>query len=184
MLTLMIVAFILGIIFAAGLTTYDEAKAEIEINASADDVWNSLTDFSKYADWNTFITRVDSEFKEGATSKVSIALPFSKSMDFNLKVANIIDGQSFVWIGTTLERYVLDGVHTFQIEPVGANKVKFSQKEKFSGILLYLVIPFIKGTVEKNFRKMNQTLKNRVEGIAHRETPDVNSSTGLPSGSA
>ena len=164
-LFILIVVFVVSLFFVLGLQTSDKVSTEIEIDASSDDVWKTLTDFASYGEWNPFITRVAGELKEGETVDVSIALPFSKSLDFNLTILQIDTGYELVWKGETLGSRVLDGIHYFRIEDLGAGKVRFSQGEKFTGLLLYIVTPFIKGSVENNFNKMNLALKNRAEGV-------------------
>ena len=164
-----IAVFLIGMLFTLGLHTYDKVYTEIEIEASSDDVWKTLTDFESYPVWNTFITKASGQLSVGEISDVTIALPFSKSMDFKLEIADIVEGQEFVWVGETLEKKVLDGEHRFRIESLESGGTKFSQEEKFSGILLYLVLPFIKASVESNFKKMNQALKNRVEGTINSQ---------------
>jgi len=42
-----------------------EVFSEIEIQATADRVWQVLTDFARYPEWNPFIRRISGEPKEG-----------------------------------------------------------------------------------------------------------------------
>jgi len=171
------VVFVIALLFVLGLHTFDKVDTEIEIDGSTNDVWKALTSFDEYADWNPFITSVSGDFKEGSMVDVTIALPFSKSMDFNLKVEDLKKGTSFSWVSKMLEPKILDSVHYLRVEKTESGTVKFSQGEKFTGLLLYIVIPLIKTSIEKNFEKMNLALKNRVEGVVEMDT-----SSQIPSG--
>jgi hypothetical protein len=143
--------------------TPDKVISSIEIDGSANDVWNALVDFNNYGNWNPFITNIDGKANEGEEIKVTIALPFKQSMDFKLKVKTVTDGSEMIWLGQTLAPNILDGEHFLRVESLADNRTRFSQGEKFSGKLLYLALPLIKGSVLANFNKMNEALKNKIE---------------------
>jgi len=164
-LLILLVVFAVALLFVAGLHTHDKLSTSIEIDAPAKDVWDALVDFDQYGEWNPFLTNVDGNAKEGEKIKVTVALPFKQSMDFNLKVKTIVNRREMIWLGQTLEPRILDGEHYFRVESIGKNRTRFSQGEKFSGILLYLTWPLLKGSVLANFNTMNSALKDKVEGV-------------------
>lgn len=171
------IVFIIALLFVLGLHTFDKVDTEIEIDGTADQVWKLITNFQGYADWNPTITKASGELNEGSMIDVTFALPFSKSVDFNLEVRNIDKGKTFSLVSKILEPKILDSTYYLVIEKTENGTVKFCQSEKFSGLLLYLVFPFIKGRLEKGFNEMNQALKNRVEGVVEFDT-----SSQIPSG--
>ena len=59
-----------------------EITTEIEIHAPADRVWNILTNFSQFQQWNPFIRQAEGEVKEGARLRVRIEPPGSRGMTF------------------------------------------------------------------------------------------------------
>ena len=162
---ILVVVFIIALLFVAGLHTHDKVFSSIEIDAPPKDVWKTLTDFESYGEWNPFMTQVSGNAKKGAPIKVTIALPFKQSMDFNLTIDSIKSRSEMVWVGRTLEPRILDGEHYFWLESISGKRTRFTQGEKFSGLLLYLSWPWLKGSVTANFNKMNEALKNRVEGV-------------------
>ncbi len=164
-LLILLVVFFVALLFVAGLHTHDKLNTSIEIDAPAKDVWDVLLDFDQYGEWNPFLTNIDGNAKEGEEIKVTVALPFRQSMDFNLKVETVVNGKEMIWLGQTLEPRVLDGEHIFRVESIGRNRSRFTQEEKFSGILLYLTWPWLKGSVLANFNTMNNALKDTVEGV-------------------
>ena len=165
-LLLLLVVFTIALLFVAGLHTHDKLSTSIEIDASPDEVWRTLTNFEQYPEWNPFMTRVVGKAESAEKIKVTIALPFKQSLDFNLLIDSVTPTKEMVWLGTTLEPKVLDGEHYFRIEKIEGGKTRFSQGEKFSGILLYVSWPLLKVSVTNNFNKMNEALKARVEGIS------------------
>jgi hypothetical protein len=58
------------------------------------------------------------------------------------------------------------GEHVFQLESVGEGKTRFTQAERFSGVLVPLFGFFI-GRTERGFEAMNQALKARAEACRH-----------------
>ena len=173
------VVFIIALLFVLGLHTFDKVDTEIEIDGTTDEVWKVISNFQGYTDWNPTITNASGELNEGSMVDVTFALPFSKSMDFNLEVKDIDKGKTFTLVSTLLEPKILDSVHYLSVEKAENGNVKFCQGEKFSGLLLYLVFPFIKSTLENSFEDMNKALKNRVEGVVEFETSAQVSSGGV-----
>ena len=49
-------------------------KAEIEIDAPPDDVFDILTDLDRYAEWNPFTPRIDSTLELGAPVDMRVRL--------------------------------------------------------------------------------------------------------------
>jgi len=45
-----------------------EVRTEIEIAASASSVWQVLTDFARYSEWNPFISCISGELVDGCLS--------------------------------------------------------------------------------------------------------------------
>ena len=58
---------------------------------------------------------------------------------------------------------LFDGEHRFRIEPSGADRVRFVQEERFTGLLAPLVMRFIERGTRRGFETMNQALKARAE---------------------
>lgn len=65
-----------------GISGMRELRREIEIEASPQRVWEILTDFPAYAEWNPFIPRVIGEPKVGARLEVRIEPPNGRGMTF------------------------------------------------------------------------------------------------------
>ena len=67
------------------------------------------------------------------------------------------------WLGRLLIPGLFDGEHSLRLEPTLDGDTRFTQAEKFSGIL---VAPFkgVPDSTAMGFGQMNQALKARVEG--------------------
>ena len=56
-----------------------------------------------------------------------------------------------------------DGEHSFVLEPINQNRVRFTQSEKFSGLLLPIFVRSMDADTQRGFDKMNKALKARAE---------------------
>jgi hypothetical protein len=58
---------------------------------------------------------------------------------------------------------VFDGEHTFSIEPLEDNRVRFIQREAFKGLLVPLFARSLETNTQQGFEEMNHALKERAE---------------------
>lgn len=139
-----------------------EIKAEIIIESSADTVWKILTDFERYPEWNPFMKSISGEQRVGAKLRIAIQPVGASGMTFKPTVLDIKENRELHWLGKLLVSGIFDGEHSLVIEPIEANKIRFVNSEKFTGILVSLFSGTLDGT-EKGFELMNKALKERAE---------------------
>jgi hypothetical protein len=58
---------------------------------------------------------------------------------------------------------LFDGDHLFSIEHIGSNRVRFVQREIFSGFLAPFLVQGLDAKIGLGFEQMNQALKLRAE---------------------
>jgi hypothetical protein len=143
-----------------------EVFNEIDIQAPADRVWQVLTDFASYPEWNPFIRRISGQPKEGARLKVYIKPPGAEGRTFRPKVLKAEPNHELRWIGRLLIRRLFDGDHFFSIEHLGSNRVRFVQREIFSGLLASVLEHGPDMNIRLGFEQMNQALKLRAEQLS------------------
>ncbi|MCZ6676917.1 MAG: SRPBCC domain-containing protein [Candidatus Poribacteria bacterium] len=142
-----------------------ELHTEIEIQAPPERVWQLLTDFADFPQWNPFIRRISGEAKAGARLEVHIQPSGAKGMTFRPKVLRLEPNVELRWLGRLLIPGLFDGEHIFAIEPLGADKVRFVQREIFKGVLVPLFASQLDTDTRRGFEEMNQALKTRAEQI-------------------
>ena len=116
-----------------------ELHTEIEINAPAEKVWQVLTDFAAYPDWNPFVRRGEGEIRVSARLHIYIQPSGGKGMSFRPTVLVADPNREFRWLGHLWLPGLFDGEHSFLIEPLGEGRVRFVQRERFGGLLLPLL---------------------------------------------
>jgi len=138
-------------------------ETEIEINASAETVWQILTSFNQYASWNPFIRSINGKASTGEELNVQIQPPGGKCMSFNPQVMTVIPKREFSWVGRVLFPGLFDGHHCFRIIPISKDRVRFIHSESFSGLLSAIILKLVGDSTYAGFIEMNEALKNQAE---------------------
>lgn len=140
-----------------------EIKSDIEIHSTPQAIWEQLTDFESYKDWNPFILSFTGKLKEDEKVNVVIKPYNSKPMTFTPTIIKVENYKEIRWLGRLFIKGLFDGEHYMELIDKGDNTTCFVQGEKFSGLL----VPFMKNMIEKKtlrgFKLMNKALKKRVE---------------------
>lgn len=133
-------------------------QTSIQINASPARVWEVLSDFEKYPEWNPFVSALYGDVAVG--KRIKVKLP---GMNFTPKVLIFKPLEEFRWRGNLFFPGLFDGEHSFKIEQTSSNSVVFRHEEYFSGILVPLFKNMLDGKTKAGFEAMNQALKLRAE---------------------
>ncbi|WKN40766.1 SRPBCC domain-containing protein [Tunicatimonas pelagia] len=139
-----------------------ELTTEIIINASAKRVWQVLTNFSAYQEWNPFIVSSSGKALKGSrlTNQMKQG---DKTMTFSPKLISVEENRRLEWLGHLWIPGIFDGHHIFVIEEIAPQQVKLIQQEKFSGLLRGLIMKQAGETTQAGFIAMNRALKERAE---------------------
>lgn len=158
-------------IAAAGLFTTREVNTAIEIDAPAEAVWQAVSDFERYGEWNPFIIAASGNPVSGSPLALTIRPAIGGEFGFDLLIGSAEPPREMVWLGRTLMPGVLDGRHHLRIEALDGGRSRFSQGERFSGLLLYFGWPIIDWSATRSFDEMNLALKQRTESTALTTPP-------------
>ena len=140
-----------------------ELRTEIEFEGTPEEVWEVLTDLPAHADWNPFITRIVGEPRQGAKLEVRLEPAGERAMTFRPTVRKAVPARELAWLGHLLVPGIFDGEHRWLIEEAGPGRVRFTQSERFGGILVPLLWKRLRdGGTAKGFRAMNEALAARV----------------------
>ncbi len=123
-----------------------EIRTEIDIEASSGRVWNSLTDFPAFPQWNPFIRRISGEPKVGTKLEVFMQSSGTRGMTFRPTVMKVERDRELRWLGHLAVPGLFDGEHIFEIEvPLLARSLDRDAK--------------------RGFEEMNRALRTRAESI-------------------
>lgn len=135
--------------------------AQTTIEAPTSVVWEHLTDFASYSEWNPFMVSAQGEVREGAIIEVQIAKqprPIQGTIEQLVPNARL-RLKSHVPLG------LLKALFTCEITPLqGHHQVKFTVSETFEGLLAFI----LGSRLEQQrplYHEMCQALKTRVESL-------------------
>ncbi|HET8792342.1 MAG TPA: SRPBCC domain-containing protein [Nitrososphaeraceae archaeon] len=140
-----------------------DLTTEIEINSSPQAVWDILTDFSNYPQWNPILTKVVGQLSIGNKLEIHITTVGGKSRIYHPKITKIVPNQDLRWTGKFFLPQIFSGERIFLIEKVSIDKINFVNKEIFSGIGIKLAPQKMENDILLSFKKMNEALKKTAE---------------------
>ena len=137
-----------------------ELKTEIIINASKEEVWNVLTHYESYPEWNPLIQKIEGDRHVGGKLRNTLILN-GKTSVFKPKILKWEENNHFEWLGGTA--LIFTGRHYFILEEVGPNQTKLIHGERFGGLLCPIIMRQIGEATQQGFLALNRALKERVE---------------------
>ena len=139
-----------------------EIFTEILIEAQPKKVWEILTDFENYPEWNSFVKSIEGNIKVGNTISVRIEPPNGNGLTFKPVVVAYDVQKELRWLGKFFIKGVFDGEHQFKLIDNKNGTTTFIQSETFTGILVSLFKNNLNNT-KIGFEQMNLELKELAE---------------------
>ena len=139
-----------------------ELRTEIEIDAPIEKVWRALTDFASFPEWNPFIRRIKGTPTIGSRLEVSLGASGTKPMTFRPRVLNVVPNRELRWLGRLGLPRLFDGEHIFELVPLGPNRTRFVQRERFRGLFVPFLANILDRDARRGFEEMNRALRARV----------------------
>lgn len=137
-------------------------EADIEINAPVELVWQHLTDFASYPDWNPFIVWAEGELKEGSIVTFRVTdIPIK----ITAPITTLIPNEALIWEANMpfpglMPRY------SRRLEKLSETRTRFINHETFSGRLMPIVGSILTRQVDGVYMACCEALKARVEASA------------------
>lgn len=141
-----------------------ELHTEIDIRATPETVWGILIDLDRYGEWNPFITSATGRPEVGQRLTNRLEPPGGRAMTFKPVVTALEHSETLEWLGRLGVPGAFDGRHRFELQPTGTG-TRFTQSEKFSGLLVRLLRSSLDEHTRAGFEAMNQALKTRAESL-------------------
>jgi hypothetical protein len=132
----------------------------IDIPAAPAKVWEVLADTDAYPEWNPFMTRLVGNLHEGERVAISIVAG-TRTTTFRPTIRSVDPPRMLRWLGRLGIPGLFDGDHEFLLVPTDDGGTRFTQRERFSGLLVPLVRKLLDDT-DRGFAAMNEALSTRV----------------------
>ena len=139
--------------------SYD-INTSIDIAEEPAAIWQVLTDFSSYEDWNPMLRNVQTKLKQDAPVRFEVLREGARFLKLSARITVLSEARELVWRGGSAA--FVSGEHYFRIEPMSEGHCRLHHGEHFAGVIL----PLLKGPLKnasEQYRAMNDALKRRVE---------------------
>lgn len=134
-------------------------RVEVNIRATVELLWSILTDVKDYPRWNSTVSRIEGDFREGHNIRIH---PQGSGRVFAPKISEVVLNERMTWAAGSLPFF--KGVRTFEIRPHGEGTSDFIMEEDFSGVIFALV----KGSLP-DFRPIFIAFANDLKKEAERD---------------
>jgi len=113
-------------------------RVTVTVRASAGRIWGLLTDAQGFSRWNSTVTAIDGDIREGQQLRLHVP---GTSRAFAPRVMDVVPDSRMSWVGGFTP--IFKGVRTFELAPNADGSTEFAMQERFSGLMM----PFIKSSL-------------------------------------
>lgn len=108
-------------------------RVEVNIRATPSIIWGLLTDAKGFPRWNSTVTRIEGEIREGERLRLHVP---GTDRTFTPRVSGVEPNARMIWTGGFAP--IFKGVRTFTLNPRENGSTDFAMEECFSGLMLPL----------------------------------------------
>lgn len=139
-------------------------KAEIEIDASPETIFDILTDLAKYPEWNPFTPQIESTLALGAPVDMRVRLRGADRLSRQVEYVTANERPvKLCWGGNIPWRFLIRADRCQTLVPLEANRTRYVCTDEISGWLTPLVIRFFGPAMQRGFEDCARALKKRAE---------------------
>lgn len=148
--------------FTRANTTFAmSCSVAVNIQATAEVVWSLLTDAQGFPRWNSTITGIDGQIREGERLRLHVP---GTSRTFTPRVSGVVPAQRMIWSDGLVPLF--KGVRSFELEPCDDDSTDFVMEERFTGIVFALTKRMMPD-FRPIFEAYANDLKREAERIGH-----------------
>ena len=141
----------------------EKLHAQIEMAVPVKEVWQVLTDFDAYPQWNPVFTALMSSHPQaGKSFKIQIKTPQSQSITTKAVWQAFEPKKSLAWSSVWWHPLIFKAVHRFELEHIDQNRSMLIHTEIFMGLLAKKIYRDTAGDWAQSFLKLNEMLHIRV----------------------
>ena len=146
-----------------------QIRAEIEISAHIEKIWDIITDFEGYPRWNTFtprITLANANLKVGVEFDLDCCMTEHTYLKNEHEVILSLEPEKFRFCMGTSRTRGRPGIASFRwqiCEPLEDGRTRFINYEEFQGVLAPIVYLLYARKLRVAFQKYCQILKDYSE---------------------
>lgn len=145
--------------------TRTSVRAEVEIDAPIERVWQILTDVRRYGEWNPFTPSVETTLEIGAPVDMRVRLVGESLMSQREYVTRNAP-YTLGWEMKAGLRAILHAERLQTLTALDEGRTRYSTEDRFSGWLRALVLALFGRAMERGFTDCGLALKEAAERSA------------------
>jgi len=138
-------------------------STDIKIRAKPEKVWDILTKFSDYQEWNPVMTKIIGEASLGKKIEVHIHTIKGKNRIYRPTITKFDINKELRWQGRSFLPGIFEGERIFEIKEMSSEEISLIHLEVFRGIGVKLMGNRLDEDLQQSFQAMNIALKARAE---------------------
>jgi hypothetical protein len=139
-----------------------EIRTSVDIDTDPSVVWDILSGFALYPEWNPFVRSISGTLSVGEALEVMVGASGNKPMRFTPVVTSATPSGEMAWLGHFGTKGIFDGHHHFRLTQTTTG-THLDHFEEFSGVLSPILVASIRKSTTRGFDEMNRALKQRAE---------------------
>jgi uncharacterized protein YndB with AHSA1/START domain len=145
---------------------------DLEIDAPAELVWQVLTDFARYGEWNPFCVECATTLKPGDAIRMKVILT-GKPQEVEEVVESCTTGRGFAYHMKPIPLGALSSLRSHDIERTGASTARYRSHFELRGWLRPLVVALFGKGMQRGFGGMSAGIKQRAESLWQQQRKRV-----------
>jgi hypothetical protein len=134
------------------------------VQAPAELVWELISDFSTWADWNPIYRKAEGQMKIGTPLTIEQALPGEPVQVIQPVVQDWVPYEQLHWRSSRLGGFVT-AIRYIEIERMGEVNSTFSNGELFMGMLVRWVSKAERRKLRTAYTQMGEALREHAEAL-------------------
>lgn len=141
-----------------------EVRAEIEIAAPAERIFDVLTDLESYGEWNPFTPRVESTLRLGDPVHLHVHLRSEKKLSHRVEYVTAHERpRRLCWGADIGARFLLRAERCQTLTPLDAHRTRYLCTDRITGWLTPVALRFFGSVMQRGFEDCARALKKRAE---------------------
>ena len=143
-------------------------RAEIEIDAPAEEIFEILTDLDAYPEWNPFTPRVESTLRPGDPVHLHVRLR-GERLSHRIEYVSANERPAKLCWGAAIgARFLVTAERCQTLTPLDAGRTRYATIDEIRGWLTPLVLLLFGRAMQRGFEAVATALKQRAESRATR----------------
>lgn len=137
----------------------------LEVNAPAETVWEVITDFPRYGEWNPFVVACETTLKPGEPIDMQVKL-LGRPQHQQEIILDCEPGRGFSYRMKPVPPGALSSRRYHRIEALDGNRSRYHSRFELHGWLAPVVQGLLGGRLRTGFSGMSHGIRDRAEALA------------------